>query len=77
MAYDIVSDFGFGEAFGFVESGTDIGGLIQGFHDGMTAFGLLGRIYPFTAMVKKTWLGHKLLVAKPEDNTGIGKIGLD
>jgi cytochrome P450 len=74
MAYDIVSDFGFGAPFGFVESGKDIGGLIQGFHDGMTAFGLLGRFYPFTSQVKKTSLGKKMLIAKPTDNTGIGTL---
>lgn len=64
MAYDIVSDFGFGAPFGFVEKGEDIGGLIQGFHDGMTAFGLMGRFYPFTGLVKKTRLGRQMLVAK-------------
>jgi cytochrome P450 len=74
MAYDIVSDFGFGAPFGFVESGKDIGGLIQGFHDGMTAFGLMGRFYPFTGLVKKTSIGRQMLVAKPGDATGIGTL---
>jgi cytochrome P450 len=72
MAYDIVSEIGFGAPFGFVPAGTDIGGLIQGFHDGMTAFGLLARFHPFTTWIKKTWLGEKYLVAKPEDDSGIG-----
>ena len=74
MAYDIVSDFGFGAPFGFVEKGEDIGGLIQGFHDGMTAFGLMGRFYPFTGLVKKTSIGRQMLVAKPGDATGIGTL---
>jgi cytochrome P450 len=40
----------------------------------MTAFGLLGRFYPFTSQVKKTSLGKKMLIAKPTDNTGIGTL---
>ncbi|KAG0158664.1 hypothetical protein PDIDSM_6183 [Penicillium digitatum] len=58
MAYDIISEIGFGEPFGFIEKGEDIGGLIQGFHDGLPAFGLLARLHPFTS-----W---------PADNSGIG-----
>ncbi|KAJ5770959.1 uncharacterized protein N7511_003010 [Penicillium nucicola] len=71
MAYDIISEIGFGEPFGFIEKGEDIGGLIQGFHDGLPAFGLLARLHPFTSWIKTTFL-KKYLVAKPEDNTGIG-----
>jgi cytochrome P450 len=54
MAYDIVSEIG------FVPAGTDIGALIQGFHDGMTAFGLLARFHPFTTWIKSTWLGREI-----------------
>ncbi|KAJ6098232.1 hypothetical protein N7499_002606 [Penicillium canescens] len=71
MAYDIISEIGFGEPFGFIEKGEDIGGLIQGFHDGLPAFGLLARLHPFTSWIKTTFL-KKYLVAKPEDNSGIG-----
>ncbi|KAL2812644.1 cytochrome P450 [Aspergillus granulosus] len=71
MAYDIISEVGFGAPFGFVEKGEDVGGLIQGFHDGLTAFGLLARLHPFTSWVKTTFL-KKYLVAKPEDDSGIG-----
>ena len=71
MAYDIISEIGFGEPFGFIEKGEDIGGLIQGFHDGLPAFGLLARLHPFTSWVKTTFL-KKYLVAKPADNSGIG-----
>ncbi|KAL1610164.1 hypothetical protein SLS60_001829 [Paraconiothyrium brasiliense] len=73
MAYDIISEIGFGAPFGFVESGTDVGGLIQGFHDGLLPFGLMARLWPFTNFIKKTPLG-KYLVAKPEDNSGIGML---
>lgn len=73
MAYDIISDIGFGGPFGFIKSGSDVGGLIQGFHDGLTPFGLMARLWPFTNFIKKTPLG-KYLVAKPEDNSGIGML---
>jgi cytochrome P450 len=74
MAYDIISEIGFGAAFGFVESGNDVGGLIQGFHDGLLPFGLMARLWPFTDWIKSTWVGDKYLVAKPEDNSGIGML---
>lgn len=72
MAYDIISEIGFGSPLGFTDAGEDVDGLIQGFHDGMTVFGLLGRLHPFTSWFKHTWLGQKYLVAKPEDTKGVG-----
>ncbi|KAL9109792.1 MAG: hypothetical protein Q9227_005661 [Pyrenula ochraceoflavens] len=74
MAYDIISEIGFGAPFGFVEQGADVGGLIQGFHDGLPAFGLMARLHPFTTWIKTTWVGEKYLVAKPEDESGIGTL---
>ncbi|OQE15468.1 hypothetical protein PENSTE_c028G01327 [Penicillium steckii] len=71
MAYDIISEIGFGAPFGFIEKGEDIGGLIQGFHDGLAAFGLLARLHPFTSWMKTTFM-KKYLVATPQDNSGIG-----
>ncbi|KAJ5833888.1 hypothetical protein N7474_002199 [Penicillium riverlandense] len=71
MAYDIISEIGFGAPFGFIDKGEDIGGLIQGFHDGLPAFGLLSRLHPFTSWMKTTFM-KKYLVAKPEDDSGIG-----
>ncbi|KAF7617488.1 hypothetical protein AFLA_006409 [Aspergillus flavus NRRL3357] len=71
VAYDVISEIGFGAPFGFIEQGKDVGGLIQGFHDGLPAFGLLARLHPFTSWMKTTFM-KKYLVAKPEDNTGIG-----
>ncbi|KAI9874409.1 MAG: hypothetical protein M1830_009777 [Pleopsidium flavum] len=72
MAYDIISEIGFGAPFGFVDKGADIEGLIQNLHDGMVYFGLMSRLYPFTSWIKSTWIGQKYLVAKPEHNSGIG-----
>lgn len=71
LVYDIISEISFGAPFGFIEKGEDVGGLIQGFHDGLPAFGLLARLYPFTNWVKSTFL-KKYLVATPADDSGIG-----
>lgn len=51
-----------------------MGGLIKGFHEGLPYFGLMGRLYPFTNWIKETWVGEKYLVAKPEDDSGIGSM---
>jgi cytochrome P450 len=72
MAYDIISELGFGAPLGFVDAGKDVHGLIQGFHDGNPLFGIMARMHPFTTMAKKTWLGKKYLVSRPGDQTGIG-----
>ena len=72
MAFDFISEIGFGAPFGFVDNGSDIGGLIKGFHEGLPAFGFLARLHPFTSWLKDTWIGEKYLVAKPEDESGIG-----
>ena len=72
MAYDVISEIGFGAPFGFVKSGSDIGGLIQAFHDGLPLFGVLSRIYPFTNWIKKTWLGEKYFIMTPEHQGGFG-----
>ena len=74
MAYDVISELGFGAPFGFIETGSDVGGLIKGFHDGLPAFGLMARLYPFTAWIKKTWIGQRYLVITPESDSGIGAL---
>jgi hypothetical protein len=73
MAYDVISEIAFGAPFGFIEQGKDIGGLIQGFHDGLPAFGLLSRLHPFTSWVKTTFM-KKYLFATAADDSGIGVI---
>ncbi|ORY64953.1 flavonoid 3',5'-hydroxylase [Pseudomassariella vexata] len=73
MAYDIISEVGFGAPFGFIEQGKDVEGLIQGFHDGLVPFGIMARLYPFTNWVKSTWMG-RYLVASPEQDSGIGTL---
>lgn len=73
MAYDVISEVGFGAPFGFVEQGKDVEGLIQGFHDGLVPFGIMARLWPFTNWIKSTFLG-KYLVATPEQDSGIGTL---
>ena len=72
MAFDVISEIGFGAPFGFVETSSDIGGLIQGLRNGLPIFGLLARMYPLTYWIKKTWMGDKYLVSKPNDKSGFG-----
>jgi cytochrome P450 len=73
MAYDVISEVGFGAPFGFIKEGKDVGGLIEGFHVGMVRFGILARLWPFTSWMKTTFLA-KYLVATPEQESGIGAV---
>jgi len=74
MAYDVISEIAFGAPFGFVETGTDVGGLIQGFHDGLPFFAIMGRLHPFTSWIKETWVGENFFMPKPEHQSGIGAL---
>jgi hypothetical protein len=73
MTYDVLAEVGFGEPFGFVETASDVGGLIQGFRDALPYVGTMARLYPLMVFVKKTFLG-KYLVATPEQKSGIGDV---
>jgi cytochrome P450 len=74
MAYDVVSEIGFGAPFGFVEQGRDVAGLIRGINDGLVPMSIMLRLHPFTTWLKNTWLGEKLLVVKPEHKNGFGAL---
>ncbi|KAI4722236.1 flavonoid 3',5'-hydroxylase [Aureobasidium sp. EXF-10727] len=74
MAYDVISEVGFGAPFGFIKSGSDVAGLIKGLHEGLVPFGLMARLYPFTGWIKRTAFGDKYLVARPEQQSGIGTL---
>jgi len=74
-AYDVISDLGFGGAFGFIDQGKDIDNLIGDYHDGLHLFGAMGRMYPVTNFVKKfPWVANKYMIARPENDDGIGRI---
>lgn len=74
MAYDVISEIAFGAPLGFVEGGTDVSGLIQGFHDGLPFFAVMSRLHPFTSWIKKTWVGEKYFISKPEHKSGIATV---
>ncbi|KAH6886175.1 flavonoid 3',5'-hydroxylase [Thelonectria olida] len=74
MAYDVMSEVGFGEPFGFVAKGGDVAGLIKGLRDGLIPFAIMARMYPLTNLIKKTWLGDRLFVIKPEHENGFGAL---
>ena len=71
MAYDVVTDIGFGAPFGFIEQGRDVAGLIRAMHDGILPFGIMARMWPLMDWLKSTWVG-KYLVTTPEDKNGFG-----
>ncbi|TGO77398.1 hypothetical protein BELL_0110g00210 [Botrytis elliptica] len=70
-AFDVISLVGFGEAFGFVDTATDVDDLIEELHKGFFYFGIVGRMYPFVEFIKKTWLG-RFLVSSEKDKGGMG-----
>jgi cytochrome P450 len=74
MAYDVMSEVAFGAPFGFVAKGGDVAGLIKGLRDGLIPFATMARLYPLTNLVKKTWLGNRLFVVKPEHENGFGAL---
>ncbi|KAH7190914.1 flavonoid 3',5'-hydroxylase [Fusarium oxysporum] len=74
MAYDVMSEVGFGAPFGFVSRGGDVGGLIKGLRDGLLPFGIMARMYPLTDLFKKTRIGDKFFVVKPQHENGFGAL---
>lgn len=70
-AFDVISLVGFGEAFGFVDTATDVDDLIEELHKGFFYFGIVGRMYPFVEFIKKTWFG-RFLVSNEKDKGGMG-----
>ena len=74
MAYDVMSEVGFGAPFGFVSRGGDVADLLKGLRAGLLPFGIMARMYPLTNLIKKTWLGAKLFVVKPEHKNGFGAL---
>lgn len=72
MSYDVISELGFGETFGCIKTGSDVGGMAQAFELSTLFFGLMGCLYPFAIWIKNTWFGKRYLIAKAEDKSGWG-----
>lgn len=64
----------FGKPMGFTKSGTDLFGLIEGFHDQQPIAGVMVRLHPFFNWLGRTGLAEKFLLPKPTDKTGYGKL---
>jgi hypothetical protein len=66
---DIISDLAYGEAFGFLQAGEDVGGIMAALQSGSVFFTILG-LYPWIA---KILLGPPVnKIAKLPENAGLG-----
>ncbi|PGH11078.1 hypothetical protein AJ79_05120 [Helicocarpus griseus UAMH5409] len=74
LAYDVISEMSFGRPMGFTKAGIDLFGLIKGFHDQQPIAGLMVRLHPFFNWLSKTGLAEKLLLPKPTDKSGYGRL---
>lgn len=70
LAYDVITELGFGESMGFVRQGQDVGGLIKCFHYALPAIGALARLPILTKMI----VGWDCVTAKPTDKYGLGPV---
>ncbi|KAF8456860.1 cytochrome P450 monooxygenase [Kalaharituber pfeilii] len=70
LAYDVITELGFGESMGFVRRATDVGGLIKCFHYALPAIGSLARLPILTKMV----VGWDCVTSKPTDKYGLGPV---
>lgn len=73
LAYDTITDLGFRNPLGFIESGSDVGSLIKGFRVGMLIFGVAGRVYPLAEVLLNSWL-KKWLVVRAEQQLGFAVV---
>ncbi|KAJ5703679.1 P450 monooxygenase [Penicillium malachiteum] len=71
LSYDSITDLAFRNPFGCIESGSDVGGLMEQFRLGAIAFGIAGRLYKFFRWLPHTWPG-KYLVVRPDQTRGFG-----
>lgn len=74
IAYDIVSELGFGRAFGFVRTASDVYGLIRSFHHGLPLVGTMMRLRHVTDFICSLPGFRNLLNASPDDKDGIGAV---
>lgn len=72
LAYDVISEIGFGAPIGFVEAGCDQDDIIKHLHAGLREKAILNRLYPFLKLMKGTWLGRKYFEASSRGSSGLG-----
>jgi hypothetical protein len=73
LAYDTITDLGFRNPLGFIDSGSDVGGLIKGFRVGMLIFSVAGRLYPVAEALLNSWF-KKWLVVSTEQKLGFAVV---
>lgn len=71
FAYDVVSDVAFGKALGFVESNSDVFGLLHMFQQGIPITAVFTKLPTLAWLFRVTGL-KGLLKPKPSQNFGIG-----
>jgi hypothetical protein len=73
LAYDIISEIGFGAPIGFIEQGQDPQAIVPNLHYGLHVKAILNRIYPLVKFVQKTGIGRSLFATNPGD-PGLGTL---
>ncbi|KAI9789482.1 MAG: hypothetical protein M1816_006024 [Peltula sp. TS41687] len=74
FAYDMICQLSFGEPIGFIKEGRDVENLIDNFHK-MAPFAAVVGALPWIARpILESSIGRWLLMPRPGDNTGTGKI---
>jgi cytochrome P450 len=72
LAYDVISEIGFGAPIGFIEAGEDRDRIVPNLHAGLRSKAIWNRVYPFLKFAKNTWLVRKYFESKPDDPSGLG-----
>jgi hypothetical protein len=72
LAYDIISELGFGAPVGFIEAGCDRQNIIMNLHHGLRVKAFFNRLYPFVKFVQKTGIGRSYFQSSPGDSSGLG-----
>lgn len=71
LSCDTFMDIGFRNPLGFIDSASDIGGLIRGLRLGLVVFGTMGCVYKLVEFLARSWL-RNFVVMRPESNLGFG-----
>jgi hypothetical protein len=73
LAYDIISEIGFGAPVGFIEAGADTQDIIPNLHYGLHVKAILNRLYPLIKFVQTTGIGRSFFATNPGD-PGLGTL---